>query len=112
VIIPRYTTKEYKTEPPNDVQSGNNFSTVHIRAEAKTPAPTTPKMLTDIFFAPLKTGEEEATAVADVLLQPDKEEVEARVGIAEDEDIVMFLLPIPLPIPIPIVLPLAPFFPT
>ena len=68
-------------------------------------------MLPDILFAPLKTGEEEAAAVAEVLLQPDMEEVEVRVGIA-DEDIAMLLLPIPLPIPIPIMLPLAPFFPT
>jgi hypothetical protein len=68
-------------------------------------------MLPDIFFAPLKTGEEEAAAVAEVLLQG-MEEVEARVGIAEGEDIVMFFLPMPLPIPTPITLPLAPFFST
>jgi hypothetical protein len=93
----------------------NYFPATHIRAAAKAPAPTTPIMLPDIFFALLKTGEEEeeAAAVAEVLLRG-MEEVEARVGIAEGEDIdiVMFFLPMPLPIPIPIMLPLAPFFPT
>jgi hypothetical protein len=111
VIIPRYTTKNTKTEPPNDVQSGNYLLTTHRRAAAKTPAPTTPTMLPDIFLALLNTGEEEAAAVPEVLLQG-MEEVEAGVDIAEGEDIDIVMFFLPLPIPIPIILPLGPFFPT